>query len=84
MASSVSLGALKDGLICKFKSFKKMASSVLFGYASFPNLLNSSILKMLEQFEALDTLFESYMDNLFAKVDATLNTEKLKEALYLT
>ena len=39
---------------------------------------------MLEQFVALDTLIESYMDNLFAKVDATLNTEKLKEALYLT
>ena len=29
---------------------------------------------------ALDTLIESYMDNLFAKVDATLDTEKLKEA----
>ena len=29
---------------------------------------------------ALDTLIESYMDNLFAIVDANLNTEKLKEA----
>ena len=43
-------------------------------------MLNSSILKKLEQFVALDTLIESYMDNLFAIVDANLNTEKLKEA----
>ena len=57
-----------------------MVSSILFGSASFPHVLNSSILKKLEQFVALDTLIESYMDNLFAIVDANLNTEKLKEA----
>ena len=43
-------------------------------------MLNSSILKKLEQFVALDTLIESYMDIFFAIVDATVNTEKLKEA----
>ena len=58
----------------------RMISSVLFGSMSSPYLLNSSILRELEQFVALDTLIESYMDNLFAIVDANLNTEKLKEA----
>ena len=36
------------------------------------HIVNSSILKRLEQFVALDTLVESYMDNLFAIVDANL------------
>ena len=58
----------------------RMVSSVLFGSMSSPHLLNSFILKKLEQFVALDTLIESYMDNLFAIVDANLNTEKLREA----
>lgn len=43
--------------------------TVLFGSTSSPFLLNSTILEMLEQFGALDTLIEIYVDNIFATVD---------------
>ena len=44
--------------------------TVLFGSTSSPFLLNSTILEMLEQFGALDTLIEIYVDNIFATVDS--------------
>ena len=72
--------------VLSFRLKKRMASSIkmvssgLFGSKSSPFLLNSSILRRLEQFVASD-LIESYMDIHFTLVNANLNTEKLKEAV---
>ena len=53
----------------KMASSSKMVSSGLFGSKSSPFLLNSSILRGLEQFVALDPN-EKYMDNHFAMVNS--------------